>query len=64
MPDLAGATRRDAEDAMGRLDLNYAVIEVVSDAAPPGTVYSQNPEPGKPIQRGSSATVVVARERP
>lgn len=64
MPDLAGATRRDAEDAMGRLDLNYVVIEVVSDAAPPGTVYSQNPEPGKPIQRGSSATVVVARERP
>lgn len=63
MPDVRG---EDGDDAEAFLESEYGlVVEQVEDssqcliAVPPGTVCAQDPEPGKKIKAGDSATLYV-----
>ena len=63
MPDVTGQDGEDAE-AFLEEDFGLSVEQVEADpsdcgAVPPGTVCSQDPEPGTPVEPGDSATLFV-----
>ena len=63
MPDVTGEDGDEAE-AFLEEDFGLSVEQVEADpsdcgAVPPGTVCSQDPEPGTPVEPGDSATLYV-----
>ena len=63
MPDVTGEDGDEAE-AFLEEDFGLSVEQVEADpsdcgAVPPGTVCSQDPEPGTPVEPGDSATLFV-----
>lgn len=61
MPNVIGMDGDDAETMLERdYGLNVTQEEVAcSNAAPPGEVCDQDPEPGEPVSEGDSATLFV-----
>lgn len=63
VPGVVGNTREGAEQALKAVGLSASVTDQES-AEPPGTVLSQDPASGTPVEPGSAVGIVVARERP
>ena len=61
MPDLAGLSRKDAEDTLSGLGLTFVVIEVANAKAATGAVFGHSPEAGKSVKRGDAVTLLIAR---
>jgi len=61
MPDLAGLSRKDAENTLSGLGLTFVVIEVSNASAATGTVFGHSPQAGKSVKRGDAVTLLVAR---
>lgn len=60
VPNLIGQNFHDAGAALGRLGLGVARIDQPDNTRPPGTVISQFPPGGSPVQRGATVTLAVA----
>ncbi len=60
LPDLAGKTRSEAEDALVRMGWKVQFEEARSDTIPIGRVISQKPQAGEKYPRGGMVTLVVS----
>ncbi len=62
VPDVVGATQRQAERALDRLTLVPGeVTRAFDEAVPQGRVVSQNPTPGTSVRRETPVSFVVSR---
>ncbi|MFM2076376.1 MAG: hypothetical protein RJA49_266, partial [Actinomycetota bacterium] len=62
VPDLTGATLKDATAALTKVQLKIAKgTPVFSDTVPKGSVVSQTPAAAKRVARGSTVTVVLSK---
>jgi eukaryotic-like serine/threonine-protein kinase len=62
-PYLTGLKQRDAETAASELGFSTHAVDGGSTKLPIGTVASQDPAGGSPIQRGDTITIVVVANR-
>ncbi len=60
VPNLIGQNFHDAGAMLGRLGLGVSRVDQPDNTHPPGTVISQFPPGGSPIQPGSTVTLAVA----
>jgi eukaryotic-like serine/threonine-protein kinase len=65
VPDLIGQPFAQAKAALEQLGLRTAVIQVDSASADPeGTIMSQSPAPGTPVEMGTGVSLTVAGRLP
>ena len=62
-PNFIGVDREMAQALLTQLGLQFVVIEITTDEAPPGEVFRQAPDPGSPIGAGDSVTLIVSGAR-
>ncbi|CAA7602375.1 Protein kinase domain protein [Acididesulfobacillus acetoxydans] len=62
MPDVIGMSSEEAESALTGTPYNLAVVIAVKDSPtyPRGAVMSTDPNPGNPVEQGTTATVIVS----
>ena len=60
IPNLVGQNFRDAGALLGRLGLGVQFVNQPDNSRPPGTVISQFPPGGSPLQPGTIVTLAVA----
>ena len=63
-PDFSGVTLETAREALEELGLLVNVIEIETDAAPPGFVFGQSPAAGAPVETGDPVTLIVSAGTP
>ncbi len=59
-PNFIGVDRETAQALLTQLGLQFVVIEIATDEAPPGKVFRQAPDPGSSIEAGDSVTLIVS----
>lgn len=60
VPSLFGATRENAEIELGKYNLKLVSVSEKDSNLPAGTVISQNPEAGKPVEENSPVSIVIS----
>ena len=60
VPNLIGQNFHDAGAVLGRLGLGVSRVDQPDNTRPPGTVISQFPPGGSPVQPGTTVTLAVA----
>ena len=60
IPNLIGQNFHDAGAVLGRLGLGVSRVDQPDNTRPPGTVISQFPPGGSPVQQGTTVTLAVA----
>jgi eukaryotic-like serine/threonine-protein kinase len=61
VPTVVGEDQAGAQATLGNSELKVSAVSQESDQ-PSGTVLRQDPPPGSTVDRGSTVTIVVARE--
>ena len=64
LPNLIGQTSSDAEAALDKLGLHYALVPVASDSVPAGNVVKQDPDASAKIAGGGTVQLYVSTGLP
>jgi serine/threonine-protein kinase len=64
LPNLIGQTSSDAEAALDKLGLRYAIVPVASDAVAAGSVVKQDPDASTKIAGGGTVQLYVSTGLP
>ncbi|HEX5726305.1 MAG TPA: PASTA domain-containing protein, partial [Longimicrobiaceae bacterium] len=63
VPRVLGMSRDEASAALGRVGIKVAQVDSMESGGTPGTVVRQLPTAGSVVPAGTTATLVLARER-